>query len=102
MTPTYGLAAWFPEVMSDEDCRLLLVDQMITKFPDAMIIDKGGPHIVDDDYGMFPGWKKVIVAFTSDVNLDVLTQDDDAEYHSFISAAIDRIRRMLGDDKEKP
>lgn len=102
MTATYGLSAWFPEIVDDERCRLMLVDRMIEQFPDAMLTENGGPHVFMDEYGIFPGMKRAAVVFTSEVDPSTLTQDQSDTYTSIFGAAIDRIRRLLNDEKEQP
>lgn len=98
MKAEHAIAGYFPPNSDDEDCRLSVVEQMLKFFPDAMLIDNGGPHVVDD--GEF---KKVIIAFTSaeyDRKLAALTQERDTTYDSFIAAVHRMIRRFTQGPKE--
>lgn len=89
----YTVAALFPTFVSDDECRFHTVDQMLSRFPDAMIVENGGPHIT-----LVDGYKQVVVAFSTET--EPLTQGDVETYTSILSVAIDRIRKMLKQEKE--
>lgn len=98
MKAEHAIAGYFPPSADDEECRLSVVEQMLKFFPDAMLIENGGPHVVDEYE-----FKKVIIAFTSeqyDQRLLALTQGDDSAYSSFIAAVHRMIRRFTNGTKE--
>lgn len=98
MKAEHAIAGYFPPHADDEECRLSVVEQMLKFFPDAMLIDNGGPHIVEDY-----DFKQVVIAFTSaeyDRRVVALTQDQSTTYDSFIAAVHRMIRRFLHGPKE--
>ena len=98
MKAEHAIAGYFPHDADDEECRLSVVEQMLKFFPDAMLLDNGGPFISDQGE-----YKQVTIAFTSasyDRKLLALTQEPDTAYDSFIAAVHRMIRRFIHGPKE--